>query len=130
MLPAPPHASGEESRGKFARVHAIVRRIPRGRVTTYGRLARLVSGAGYPLSARAAGWAMRACPPDVPWHRVVNAEGQLSAELRGSCPPGVQRALLERELVRFDGRGQVVLDGQLWDPPPADLPPLLGPSSG
>lgn len=105
--------------GKFERVHAVVRRIPRGRVTTYGRVARAVTAAGYPLSARAAGWALRNSPPGVPWHRVVNAEGALSAELSGNCEPGRQRALLAREGVPFDARGRVRLDRCLFDP--ADL---------
>ena len=106
--------------GKFARVHAVARRIPRGRVTTYGRLARAVSAAGYPLSARAAGWALRHCPAGVPWHRVVSAEGSLSAELRGGCPPGRQRSLLRREGVTFDRQGRARLDRCLWEPSDAD----------
>lgn len=89
-------------------------------MTTYGRVARAVTAAGYPLSARAAGWALRNSPDDVPWHRVVNAEGELSAELRGNCPPGRQRALLAREGVSFDGRGCVRLDGCLFEPSEGD----------
>lgn len=106
--------------GKFRRVHAVVRRVPAGRVTTYGRVARAVTAAGYPLSARAAGWALRNSPDDVPWHRVVNAEGELSAELRGNCPPGRQRGLLAREGVPFDARGRVRLDRCLFDPADSD----------
>ncbi len=106
----------DEADGKFARVHALVRRIPRGRVTTYGRLARQVTADGYPLSARAAGWAMRRCPPGAPWHRVVSALGALSAEERGLCPPGLQRALLEQERVPFDERGRVRLERRVWEP--------------
>ena len=106
--------------GKFQRVHAVARRVPRGRVTTYGRLARVVTAAGYPLSARAAGWALRNCPEDVPWHRVVNAQGELSAERSGNCPPGRQRSLLRREGVRFDERGRVRLDLCLFDPSDTD----------
>ena len=93
--PAPFPTPGSE--GKFRRVHAVVRRVPPGRVTTYGRVARAVTAAGYPLSARAAGWALRNSPEGVPWHRVVNAEGALSAELSGNCEPGRQRALLVRK---------------------------------
>ena len=106
--------------GKFERVRAVVRRIPRGRVSTYGRIARAVTAAGYPLSARAAGWALRHSPPDVPWHRVVNAAGELSAERRGTCPAGLQRELLEREGVRFDDRGRVALRQTLYEPAPED----------
>lgn len=109
-----------ESEGKFRRVHAVVERVPRGRVTTYGRVARAVTAAGYPLSARAAGWALRNSPPGVPWHRVVNAEGALSAELSGNCEPGRQRALLAGEGVEFDERGRVRLDRCLFDPADSD----------
>lgn len=114
LLPEP-----DGVQGKFARVHAVVRRIPSGRVTTYGRLARAVTADGYPLSARAAGWAMRQCPPGTPWHRVVNARGELSAEQRGLAPRGLQRMLLEGESVGFDARGQVHLERHVWEPGPA-----------
>ncbi|MXX84870.1 MAG: hypothetical protein F4Y71_00245 [Acidobacteria bacterium] len=116
--PAPFSVPGSE--GKFRRVHAVVRRVPEGRVTTYGRVARAVTAAGYPLSARAAGWALRNSPEGVPWHRVVNAEGALSAELSGNCEPGRQRALLAGEGVPFDERGRVRLDRCLFDPADSD----------
>lgn len=118
LLPAPPGVPGSE--GKFRRVHAVVRRVPSGRVTTYGRVARAVTAAGYPLSARAAGWALRNSPEGVPWHRVVNAEGALSAELSGNCEPGRQRALLAGEGVPFDARGRVLLGRCLFDPQDSD----------
>ena len=118
LPPAPFPTPGSE--GKFRRVHAVVRRVPPGRVTTYGRVARAVTAAGYPLSARAAGWALRNSPEGVPWHRVVNAEGALSAELSGNCEPGRQRALLAREGVPFDERGRVRLDRCLFDPADSD----------
>ncbi len=80
----------------FAAVHAWVQRIPRGRVATYGQLSELLGGR---LSPVAVGWALRAAPPSLPWHRVVNARGALSTEHQ---LPGVQRALLESEGVVFD----------------------------
>ena len=107
--------------GAFQRVRQLVRSVPAGRVTTYGRLARAVSETGPPLSARAAGWALSRCPPDVPWHRVVNAAGALSVERSGLCPPGFQRALLEAEGVPFDGKGRVRLAVCVFEPDPADL---------
>ena len=58
-------------------VYRIVRRIPRGRVMSYGQIANLLRR---PLSARAVGWAMNQCPGDVPWQRVVNAAGGISTE--------------------------------------------------
>ncbi len=100
----------------FDRVHQLARGIPEGRVTTYGRLAQAVRAQGVPFSARAAGWALRNCPEGVPWHRVVNARGELSAEIRGMCPDGLQRSLLEQERVRFDPDGRVDMERHLWDP--------------
>ena len=119
-LPPPDPFLPSRSEGKFRRVHAVVRRVPAGRVTTYGRVARAVTAAGYPLSARAAGWALRNSPPGVPWHRVVNAEGVLSAELSGNCEPGRQRALLAGEGVPFDERGRVRLNHCLFEPSDSD----------
>lgn len=81
----------------------IVRRIPRGRVSTYGRVARL---AGLVRRARFVGYALHNIPPGlpVPWHRVVNARGMISFA-EGSRNYARQRELLEREGVRFvDGR--------------------------
>jgi methylated-DNA-protein-cysteine methyltransferase-like protein len=101
---------GTGARPRFDRVvFAWVRRIPAGRVATYGQLAAL---AGAPRAARAVGGAMRRCPPGVPWHRVVNREGGISrrddleAMLR-------QRLLLEREGVRFV-RGRIALGRHRW----------------
>jgi methylated-DNA-protein-cysteine methyltransferase related protein len=85
-------------------VYALVRAIPRGRVMTYGQIAGVL---GNVLSPKAVGWAMHGCPDDVPWHRVVNAAGRCSTDRRGDIPPGLQRALLEREGVAF------ALDGSL-----------------
>ena len=87
----------------FDEVHAIVRRIPRGRVMNYGQIAELLSRA---LSARAVGWAMQDCPEGVPWQRVVNAAGGISTEHLVD-PPDLQRRLLESEGVRFDENGKL-----------------------
>jgi methylated-DNA-protein-cysteine methyltransferase-like protein len=92
----------------------VVRRIPRGRVASYGQVAEL---AGIPRHARQVGYALHALGPvsSVPWHRVVNARGEIS--LRSA--PGadrIQRQLLERERVRFDGRGRVDLARFRWRP--------------
>lgn len=87
-------------------VYAVVRAIPSGRVMTYGQIA---SGLSRRLSAAAVGWAMAACPDDVPWHRVVNARGGLSTEGRADLPAGYQRALLEAEGVVFDAEGRLDL---------------------
>jgi methylated-DNA-protein-cysteine methyltransferase-like protein len=75
------------------RVWRLVRRIPRGRVATYGQIAALL---GRPRAARAVGHAMRGCPVDVPWHRVVNASGGISVRARMESML-TQRMLLVRE---------------------------------
>jgi methylated-DNA-protein-cysteine methyltransferase-like protein len=101
-----------EPKGLHGRIHDVVSRIPRGRVATYGQIARI---AGLPGQARLVGYALHALPAGtrVPWQRVVNAQGALST------PPGhdmVQRRLLEREGVRFDDRGRIPLASFQWQP--------------
>ncbi len=76
---------------------AIIRKVPRGRVTTYGAVAR---AAGYEGAARQVAWALHGCSPDVPWHRVVGANGRIL--LRGN-PALEQRLRLEQEGVVFKG---------------------------
>lgn len=98
------------------RVYRLVRRIPPGRVMTYGQLALLLE----PLTARAVGWAMNSCPGDVPWHRVVNARGGCSTDRLPHVPTGLQRALLEREGVVFDAAGHLELARYRWFPSEAD----------
>lgn len=95
-------------------IYAVVRRIPRGRVATYGQVAEL---AGLPGHARQIGYAMAALPSGtaIPWHRVINAAGMVSRRKY----PGEelsQRQLLEREGVRFDTRGRVDLKKVRWRP--------------
>ncbi|HTR97013.1 MAG TPA: MGMT family protein [Candidatus Acidoferrales bacterium] len=97
----------------YARILAVVRRIPRGRVATYGQIAAL---AGYPAAPRLAGYALHALPEGspLPWHRVVAAGGRLS--LARLSPDGAitQRLRLEREGVRFDARGRADLRSAQW----------------
>jgi methylated-DNA-protein-cysteine methyltransferase related protein len=95
-------------------VYALVRRIPAGRVVTYGQVAALV---GVPRAARAVGGAMRRCPPGVPWHRVVNGRGAVSRRANPSSML-TQRLLLGREDVRFV-RGHVDLRRYRWSTGPA-----------
>jgi methylated-DNA-protein-cysteine methyltransferase-like protein len=91
------------------RVHALVRRVPAGRVVTYGQVAGLV---GAPRAARAVGQAMRVCPSGVPWHRVVNGLGTISRRGDGSGALS-QRLLLEGEGIRFV-RGRIDLGRYRW----------------
>lgn len=95
----------------YERIWAVVRRVPRGRVATYGQVARL---AGLVNGARQAGYALHALRPHtaVPWHRVVNAAGGISlSDVAGAV---TQRLLLEREGVRFDAAGRVDLARFQW----------------
>jgi methylated-DNA-protein-cysteine methyltransferase-like protein len=98
----------------YQRIYAVVRRIPKGRVATYGQIAAL---AGLPGHARQVGYAMYSLPEHsaVPWHRVINARGEIS---RRSVPGWElqQRVLLEREGVEFDARGRVDLGEVQWRP--------------
>ena len=105
--------SGEKAQ-VFRRVYALVRRIPKGRVMTYGQIATLIESR---LSPRAVGWAMHGCPPGVPWQRVVNASGGTSTDRLPDMPPGLQRALLEAEGVAFRPNGTLDLTRYRWVPP-------------
>ncbi len=98
----------------YRRIYAVVRRIPRGRIASYGQVARLVEISG---GARQVGYAMFALPDrsDVPWHRVVNAAGAISRRR----VPGAelsQRILLEREGVRFGPGGRISFETFGWKP--------------
>ena len=98
----------------YRRIYAVVRRIPSGRVATYGQVAKL---AGLPGHARQVGYALHALAVDsgVPWQRVINARGEVSPR----SDPGmdrVQRQLLESEGVTFDRRGRVDLARTQWRP--------------
>ena len=94
------------------RIHKVVSRIPRGRVATYGQIARL---AGLPGQARLVGYAMHALPTgtSLPWQRVVTAQGTVST--RGEHAAR-QRRLLEREGIRFDASGRLPLASFQWRP--------------
>ena len=101
-----------ERESAWARVYELVRRIPPGRVMTYGQIALLLE----PLSARAVGWAMHGCPEGVPWQRVVNASGGCSTDRLPDVPQGLQQALLENEGILFRENGTLDLGQYLWDP--------------
>ena len=97
----------------YQRIYRVVRRIPRGRVATYGQVAEL---AGFPRQARMVGYALHALEDDaVPWQRVINARGQISPR----AWPGAeiaQRRMLEAEGVRFDRAGRIDLGRFAWRP--------------
>jgi methylated-DNA-protein-cysteine methyltransferase related protein len=96
----------------YARIYAVVKRIPRGRVATYGQVATL---AGLDGHARQVGYALHRVPGgiDVPWHRVINARGEISPR-SASDSHELQRVLLEDEGVEFDVAGRVALNRYRW----------------
>jgi len=105
--------------GAFAAIWKVVTRIPRGRVATYGQIARM---AGIPGAARTVGWALGALPDDrtggregVPWHRVINATGRVSARGRAGGECRRQIARLGREGIRPGEDGAIDLERYGWD---------------
>lgn len=105
----PPTASS-----RYERIYEVVRRIPRGRVATYGQVAQL---AGLPGQARQVGYALHALPAGgrTPWQRVVNSSGRVSLR-SGSDDDRLQRLLLYDEGIRFDRGGTIDLDRYRWRP--------------
>ncbi|HEX7707218.1 MAG TPA: MGMT family protein [Thermoanaerobaculia bacterium] len=99
---------------RYEVIHAAVRRIPRGKVATYGQIAELSGLEGH---ARQVGYALHslAATNDVPWHRVVNARGEISPRSAGDSHE-LQRMLLEGEGVIFDRGGRVDLERFRWSP--------------
>jgi methylated-DNA-protein-cysteine methyltransferase-like protein len=107
-------ASGYEQ--VFEKIYRMVLRIPRGRVMTYGQIARLLEDR---YSPRLVGWAMHATPQDernIPWHRVINSHGGISTGRVIIQEPQLQRLMLEAEGVVFDARGNCDLSLYQWSP--------------
>lgn len=98
----------------FRRIWAVVRRIPRGKIATYGQVAEL---AGLPGGARVAGAAMRGAK-DLPWQRVMGKRGPRRAAIAIHDPVGaaIQRQLLEAEGVEVGDRGLIDLERYGWMP--------------
>ncbi len=105
-------------------VYALVRAIPPGKVLNYGKVAELI---GVPNGAREVGWALSSLPGsarDVPWHRVVNAQGRVS--IKGSPPAAAeQRRRLESEGIPFDDKDKLDLKQHSWDPAPWEVEEIL-----
>jgi methylated-DNA-protein-cysteine methyltransferase-like protein len=98
----------------YAEIHRVISLIPRGRVATYGQIAEL---SGIPGQARRVGYALSALPEgsSVPWQRVVNASGEISARAH----PGAERLqskLLRAEGIVFNREGRISLDRFQWRP--------------
>lgn len=116
---APVAAAGVAVTSSRARIVEVIRRVPRGRVATYGQIARLAGLAGH---ARQVGYALADLPEGtrVPWHRVINAQGRISprAERGADCE---QRRRLEAEGIAFDPTDRVNLARYQWRPRPAPI---------
>jgi methylated-DNA-protein-cysteine methyltransferase-like protein len=92
----------------FERIYEIVAAIPRGRVVSYGQIARML---GRPRAAREVGWAMHNCPDELPWQRVVMKDGGIT----GGEFAEVRRALLVEEGVSFLPDGRVDMEIHRWE---------------
>jgi methylated-DNA-protein-cysteine methyltransferase-like protein len=110
-------SDSEHLRELFRRMHAVIRKIPRGRVATYGQVAEL---AGLPGGARVAAASLKASKPGdrLPWQRVIGKAGKLRGRIAIHDPVGaaVQRQLLEREGVTIGDSGLIPLDVFGWLP--------------
>lgn len=92
----------------FSRVYQIVGRIPYGKVASYGQIARIT---GNPRAARQVGWAMRCCPEELPWHRVIKSDGSIT----GGMHPELRCAMLKAEGVTFLEDGRVDILNCSWN---------------
>jgi len=111
-----PPSPGSKFEKVFERIYRLVLRIPKGRVMTYGQIAKLLEER---YSPRLVGWAMHATPKDdrnIPWHRVINSQGGISTGRVIVNQPDVQQLLLEAEGVVFDERGHCDLGVYQWSP--------------
>jgi methylated-DNA-protein-cysteine methyltransferase-like protein len=103
----------------YVQIWETVRKIPRGRVATYGQIAAL---SGRPGQPRLVGYALHSLPAGwkVPWHRVINARGEISTRATAlfTGEEMVQQTLLEREGVCFVSPGRLDLARYQWRPRP------------
>ena len=104
-----------EPSASYRRIYAVVRRIPRGKVATYGQVADV---AGLHGAARLVGYALHASKEHhgLPWHRVLAAGGRLTLAKLDPSGAMTQRIRLEHEGVRFTGRGTVDMAAHQWAP--------------
>lgn len=97
----------------FDRVLEIVRKIPKGKVTTYGAIAE---ACGIKSSARTVGWAVNGAKESgLPCHRVVNRRGELTGRMHFG-DPNLMKELLLSERVKFDNEGRVLMNLHFWSP--------------
>jgi methylated-DNA-protein-cysteine methyltransferase-like protein len=96
----------------FNKVYKVTKKIPYGKVSTYGDIAE---ACGIRSSARTVGWALNGCGPDIPAHRVVNRFGGLTGKIHFG-DPNLMEELLRNEGIEFDKNGCVNLEKHLWKP--------------
>lgn len=106
-MPEPTNRTGTV--GEFDAVYHYVRGIPAGRVVSYGQVGEAVG-----VEARTVGWAMSMAPEDVPWQRVVGADGYLRIAKRSPHLRDMQEALLKEEGVVVSEKGCVAREF-FWD---------------
>ena len=96
----------------YERIYAVVKQIPKGKVATYGQVARLAGLAGH---ARQVGYALSATPEgeDLPWHRVINAKGEISKRANPVYEQ-IQREMLEDEGLVFGPDARLSLSLYQW----------------
>jgi methylated-DNA-protein-cysteine methyltransferase related protein len=97
----------------YEKIYAVVRRIPAGKVATYGQVAGL---AGLSGKARLVGYALYKVEinDDIPWQRVVNAQGEVSYAVSRNGADHLQRNLLEQEGIKFNAQGKIDLQMDRW----------------
>ncbi|MFM2311939.1 MAG: hypothetical protein RLZZ04_1215 [Cyanobacteriota bacterium] len=99
----------------YDRIYSTVRQIPWGKVATYGQIADI---AGLYGKARLVGYALFRVQieDDIPWHRVINAQGEISYSLQRQGGDYLQKALLEAEGIEFKSNGKIDLNKYRWQP--------------
>lgn len=100
----------------YNKIYAIVRQIPKGQLATYGQVADLANLFG---RARLVGYALYRVDmrsSDIPWHRVINAKGEISYSTNRYGADHLQRTLLESEGIKFSSEGKINLRDYLWLP--------------
>jgi len=104
--------ANKEKKDFFNKVYDVTKKVPYGKVTTYGHIAE---ACGIKSAARTVGWALNGCGPDIPAHRVVNRYGALTGKIHFGDPE-LMEDLLRSEGIEFDKSGCVKLEKHLWIP--------------
>ncbi|MBU1039066.1 MGMT family protein [Patescibacteria group bacterium] len=97
----------------YQQIYLLVKKIPQGRVATYGQIAAAL---GKPQGSRLVGWALSVCPNDVPWHRVINRKGMISITNRNLSKQEQANLLTQEGITVTEKAGNfwVDLDKHLW----------------